>query len=488
MANELPVSRVVNVSINLQPLAAARRNFGLLCIVGSDDVIDPLERIRSYSTIDGIVSDFGVDSDVYRAATLFFSQIPRPSVLKVGRWAQEDSPAYLKGGILAGEDTNISSWNSISDGSFGLVINGSAVSITGLDFSTALNMNGVATEISNALSEHGASCVWTGDSFVFATLNTGSDQEIGYGSAVGSGTDISTKMAITETLALPLVPGMTAETALECAAALADVGGWYGLAFADTLTDEDHLAVSGFVEARTALYFVTTTNSNVLSSTMTTDLASQLKDLKRQRTYCQYSKNPWAAISAAGRAFTVNFNANRSTITLKFKQQPSIIAEGLTESQANTLAAKNCNVFVAYDNDTAIIQEGVVSSGAFFDEIHGTDWLQNAVQAELYNLLYQSKTKIPQTDDGMNQLITAVNSVMAEAVNNGLIAPGVWNADGFGGLNRGDYLPEGYYTYAPSVDDQPQSEREQRKSTVIQVAAKLAGAIHFVDVQIDINR
>ncbi|EOV4147137.1 DUF3383 family protein, partial [Yersinia enterocolitica] len=75
------------------------------------------------------------------------------------------------------------------------------------------------------------------------------------------------------------------------------------------------------------------------------------------RTLVQYSSaSPYAAASIFGRAFTVNFNGNNTTITLKFKQQPGITAESLEQSQANALKAKNCNVFVNYDNDTAIIQ------------------------------------------------------------------------------------------------------------------------------------
>ena len=145
-----------------------------------------------------------------------------------------------------------------------------------------------------------------------------------------------------------------------------------------------------------------------------------------------YSRNPYAIVSALGRAFTVNFSANRSTITLKFKQLPGVVAEGLTETQAQALEAKRCNVFAAYDNDTAIFQEGVMSGPAYFDEIHGLDWLQNAIQSETWNLLYQSKAKIPQTDAGANQIITCIEAVLGEAVNNGLVAPGTWNADGFG--------------------------------------------------------
>ena len=496
MATALSVDRVVRVTVNLQPVAAARRNFGVLCIAGSSDVIDPQERLRTYTGITGVVEDFGVDAPEYKAAELFFSQTPRPYILAIGRYVKENSPAYLKGGIVAdaggaaSADLDAGNWNTITDGSFGIVINTSGITVSGLDFSGQTNMNGVASVISAKLADDGAACKWEGDHFVISSLLSGHGQEIGYCVAAGTGTDLSTRMALTSELALPLVPGYDAETPLECATALADSGDWYGLTFADVLTDDEHVALSGFIEAsaKSRIYLATITNSRVLSSTVTDDLASRFKALSRKRCFTQYSKNQYAVCSAVGRAFTVNFNANRSTITLKFKQEPGVVAEGLKESQATALAGKNCNVFVNYDNDTAILQEGVMGSGAFFDEIHGLDWLQNALQTECYNLLYQSKTKIPQTDSGVNQIVTTIAKVLDEGVNNGLIAPGVWNADGFGQLERGEYLDTGYYIYAQPVDEQAQSEREQRKAPPIQVAVKLAGAIHFVDVIVDVNR
>ena len=491
MSRALSVDRVVRVTVNLQPKASPRRNFGVLCIAGSSDVIDPLERIRRYTGITGVVEDFGVNEPEYKAAELFFSQSPRPHTLVIGRFVKENSSAYLKGGLVHDADLDASNWNTITNGSFGIVINTRGVTVSGLDFTGQTNMNGVASVISAKLAQDDARCVWHGDHFSVVTTATGAGQEIGYAVNAGSGTDLSGRMALTSALALPLVPGFDAETSLECAAKLADRSGdWYGLVFADTLSDDEHLAVGGFIEAsaKSRIYGVTITDSRVLSSTVVNDLASRSRALSRKRTFLQYSRNPYAVCSAFGRAFTVNFNANRSTITLKFKQEPGVVAEGLTESQAAALAGKNCNVFVNYDNDTAILQEGVMSSGAFFDEVHGLDWLQNAIQNECWNLLYQSKTKIPQTDAGVNQIVTVIGKALNEGVNNGLIAPGVWNADGFGELERGEYLQSGWYIYAQPVDDQPQSEREQRKAPPIQVAAKLAGAVHSVDVQIDVNR
>lgn len=78
MAKALSVDRVVKVTINLQPLAAGRRNFGVLLIVGASDVIDMEERIRAYTGIDGVAADFGVSTPEYKAGGTVLLPIPAP--------------------------------------------------------------------------------------------------------------------------------------------------------------------------------------------------------------------------------------------------------------------------------------------------------------------------------------------------------------------------------------------------------------------------
>lgn len=284
-----------------------------------------------------------------------------------------------------------------------------------------------------------------------------------------------------------------AETVAECISTLCGYStDWYGLVIADTaLTDAEVLAVAAVIEGQNVyrIYGHTTKDPVALEASSNTDILSKLKAAKYSRTFGQYSSAvSYAAASLFGRAFTVNFNGNNTTITLKFKQQPGITAEVLTQSQANALASKNGNVFVTYNNDTAIIQEGVMSNGDFIDERHGLDWLQNYVQTNLYNLLYTSTTKIPQTDAGVTRLLSNVEQSMNQALTNGLVAPGIWNGGDIGQVTSGDTLTKGYYVYAPAVATQAQSDREARKAPVIQVACKLAGAVHFADVEINVVR
>lgn len=491
MSQGLNVSRLVSVQVNLAPLAASRRGFGTLLIAGDSAVIDGSERMRTYTDIESVAGDFGTSAPEYLAATLYFGQSPRPETLMIGRWIRTATAAFLKGAILTSTEQAMANWTGITDGSFTIDIDGTPTAVSGLDFSSETNLNGVASVINLSLS--GGTIAWDGSRFTLTSALSGASSSVSYASATGSGTDISALLKMTSSLALAPVDGFDAETAVEAVAEFADMSGaWYGLSFAaSTMPDDDALVdVAAFIEAASIsrIFGVTETDTRVLDATYTSDLASRMSDLSYKRTCVQYSANSYAVCSMMGRAFSVNFSANRSTITLMYKQEPSVVAETLTETQALTLKDKRCNVFVNYQNDTAIIQYGVMSGQAYFDEVHGLDWFADALQTAEYNLLYQSKTKVPQTDAGQNLLVNVAAGVCQEAINNGLVAAGTWNADGFGQIERGDYLSEGYYIYCAPMATQDQSIREQRIAPPIQIALKLAGAIHEIDCIVDVNR
>src|SRR5262249_51370241 len=156
---------------------------------------------------------------------------------------------------------------------------------------------------------------------------------------------------------------------------------------------------------------------------------------------------------------TIDFQGSNTMLTGKFKQEPTIMGEQLTENQAAALKSKNVNVFVFYSNDVAIVQEAVMANGYFLDERGGMDACANQVQTDLFNILYQSP-KVPQTDPGVHVLVTTVCNSLVIYVNNGFIAPGQWNGPPIGQIKTGQQLPLGYYVFAPLVASQPQSIRE----------------------------
>jgi len=285
----------------------------------------------------------------------------------------------------------------------------------------------------------------------------------------------------------------TVETVTAAVQAMLGYNTWYGLHLADSASfaTADLITIAGYIEAASAsrIFAITSSDTGCMSATSTTDVAYMAKAAGYSRTFIQYSStSSYAALSAFARGFTTDFTANNTTITLKFKTEPGVTYETITESQATALKGKNCNVYVYYNNDTAIIQEGTMANGDFFDERQGLDWLQNAVQTADFNTLYQSTTKIPQTDAGTTTRMAAIELIMDEAVNNGLLAPGVWTGGTIGSVSEGDTLTKGYYMYAEAVSAQSSSDRSARKGVPIQVAAKLAGAVHYSTVAITVVR
>lgn len=497
MAQGLSVGRLIRTTVNLSPLAAQRRGFGTLLVLGDSDVMSPSDNPVPYITLESVGAVYGTTAPEYLEAQAYFGQTPKPRQIMMGRWARTDTAAVLRAGVLNATEQLMSNWTSFTTGTFTVGVGDPSVEfdVTVPTLAAETNLNGVATKITAGLTTAaaGVTCVWDGDQFVFTTTDTGASAAITYLTPMGSGQDMSTALKGTSALAAPPTQGFDAEAPVDAVLRMANKSAlWFGLTFAATVkpTDDQNIAVAALIEGLELerMFGVTITNTNVLDSAVTTDLASRLKALKYNRTGVQYSANEHAYAGLFGRAFSVNFAANRSTITLMYKQEPGIVAEYIDEGQAQTLKAKNCNVFVNYVNDTVIIQYGVQSSGAYFDEIHGLSWFKDALQNAEYNLLYTSKTKVPQTDPGQNELVTTASAACEEAVNNGLAAPGQWNADGFGQLERGDYLPLGYYIWTSPLALQDQSVRETRTAPPLQIALKLAGAFQELDIIVDVNR
>lgn len=491
----LSINDVVNVSVDLSPLSAPMRNFGILLIVGhTDKVITTDERYRIYSDIDGVAADFGESDPEYAAATLFFEQSPQPSILYIGRWAKTASAGQLEGGTLTAAQQAISNFTAITSGGFSITFDGGAATVvSGVDLSGATNLNGVAALIEAELPV-GTECIWDAvqGCFRIYSATTGASSSV----SVMTDTPLSQAMRGTAALGAEAITGIAAETALAGLQAIAgQTTEWYACMYAlaadDDLNEAAYTAVANYIQAANPrhIFGINTQDTATIDPNDSTDIASVLGALDLNRTLVQYSGNSLNAVASLfGRMLTVDFTANNSTITLKFKSEPGVTAEILTETQATALNTKHCNVFAAYEGAISIIQQGQMVNGEFIDVIHGTDWLANAIQMANYNLLVTSATKIPQTDAGMNQLINATTEACQLGVFNGLIAPGRWNAGNIGRLKSGDYLPAGFYVYAPPMSSQLQATREQRIAPTQQVAVKLAGAIHFADVIISVNR
>lgn len=498
MAVGLAVSDVVNVQVVLSPSAVPVRNFGTLLIMGPSDVIDVVQRLRPYTSLSGVASDFGTTAPEYFAAAAFFSQNPQPQQCYIGRWAQNGSSAILRGGVFTAnaQAALLASLNAISTGTMTISVDGTSHPLSALSFSSATSLNAVAGIIGTALPSAAVSWDPVNGRFNIESKTLGTSSTMSYATNSGTGIDVSATLQLTSATASSIVAGIAAETPVSATATMSNLrNDWYGLMFAPTVSTDinttSYLAIAAFIEAASParIFGYTTLDPNVGVSTNTTNIAYQMKAMNYTRTFGQYSStNPYAVGSIFGRAFSVDFTAQNSVITLDFKQEPGITAETITEAFSQSLIANNCNVFVNYSNSAAILQPGVMANGGWFDVIYTTDWYANNLQTALFNALYTTPTKIPQTEAGINQLVAVAENCGAQAVTNGMLAAGVWTGPPIGSIVTGQTLTKGYYTYTIPLSSQSASDRAARKSPTIQQAIKLAGAVQSVNAIVTVNQ
>lgn len=504
MPSTLPINRLVNVTVTLTPEAAQAQDLQTLLLIGNNGNFP--DRYKDYSTFEEVTNDFVSTDPEYKSAQLWFSQVPQPTTLKIGRWVEGTGPAVgakwycsTPGGLI--------NFGQIGQAQYSIKVNG--VWYTTAVFNPALpgGSPDYTTVAANIEANQPIGIPWPVD---VAYSASGSGRFIfsissGYGVAIEDMIDGGGAWGGNSGFVRTCLRGLREQGAYGVAGYdpgsiedelnffITELGQtWYALMMAvDSLTDQEVLGVAGTIEATTTkhIFAVNTSDANTLIPGNTTCIAAQLQELGYKRTLVQYQKTPgFAAASLLGRALTTNWNGVGTAITLAFKTEPGIVPEYLNSTQANALRDANVNAFLAFNNGTAIILNGVMIGGTFIDVITGTDWLAVTLQNSLYNVLYTSTTKIPQTDAGMHVLLTVAESVCIQAVINGLLAPGTWNSNGFGVLKYGDFMPKGYYIYAPPVGTQNPADRVARKSVPITIAAKLAGAVHEVAVAVTVNQ
>lgn len=279
-------------------------------------------------------------------------------------------------------------------------------------------------------------------------------------------------------------PESATEAVTACRAANND---WYACYVVDA-TSEDIEAVAAAVEAMKpeSAYFYTTADEAVKSGT-TGNIMEKLKNKSYKRTFGQYSTTAHAATAVMGYAMGANTGGANSAYTLAYKTLAGVTPEPLSTTEAQKILEQNGNIYTQYGAKYNLLVQGKMASGVHFDEVLNLDMLTAEIQIGATNALVAAK-KIPQTDDGVALLISAIEEQCEKSVLRGAIAPGVWKAAPILSLQNGDTLSKGYLVLAGSIASQSQEERDARKAPPIYVPVKLAGAIEHAVINVTVNR
>lgn len=282
---------------------------------------------------------------------------------------------------------------------------------------------------------------------------------------------------------------LESETYLEAVKACREKDSEWYVVFCCDATNEDTLAIAEYIEAASpsSYYFYNTQERALLEGTEG-NVGSILKGKLYRRVLGQYSTdNNYAAASIMGYAMGANTGTRNSAYTLAYKTEPGVTAEALTSNQVRNIKNENVNVYINRGEYYNVFEQGHSASGIPFDEMINLDKFANDIQLSVMDELYRNP-KVAQTEGGMTLLFNAIKEPCVQANRIGFIASGVWKGQTILDLEYGDTVPDGYLLQSESFDEQSQADREARKSPSIYIALKLAGAIEFVVIQVDVNR
>ncbi len=428
------IDPIVSVTITAETLTPEETNFGLPLIAGYFPTTVFPERVRSYSSPTEMVADgFGAQDPIVRAAQKLI-QNPKVSEFKIGRRA-----------LPMSQSIELTPNNTTE----GFVVQ---VTVTAPDGTTTLvsRTNGAAetpTTIATALTP-----LLTAIAGVTATDNTGS---------VSVDADTAGDLFDFSGIAGLAVLDETADPgiATDLAAIATEDSDFYGLLL-DSNSKAEIAAAAAWAEALTKIAGFSNADEEVLDDTAG-NIAETLEAAAYDRSYFLWNR---AVLSYAGIAWMGDrFPSDPGSSTWKFKQLSGITVDKLSTTQKNNLTSNNANFYISIASIPTTC-EGTMASGRFIDITRTIDAFVDQTQVELFQLL-SNLPKLPYTNASVSLVKSILRGVIRE----------------FQGDQALDPETEPVIT-APLVQDVSSVDRGNRLLPDINFSARLAGAIHSIQI------
>lgn len=497
------ISRVINVALLPQGRTAATINMNAVCVVTSEQgVLTSAERYRAYASSSEVETDWGSASDVAAYARTVFGSKVNPT--KVGgafivgfyRAATETvaaASAVLRGAQLV-EATVVDALQLIDDGSFTVSVDGGAVALTGLDFTSVGSLADVVTVLDAAITASGATVTLSNSRIVITSDTTGATSTITLATNGATGTPVATLLGLIDGSGAVATQGAASttldpETKVAALSAIKAQVQFRGVCFIDQILDAEVPALREWTQAESVLMYSVWSGSDYFAKSVADNpvWATTIGGFDTFRMLYSQAGDRRLAAAYMARAHTVNFNAQNSALTMNLKEL-NAVPEDYTETELNQAKAVGLDVYTLIKDTPNVLTSNKNSP---IDDVYNLISYVDACEVGAFNFLRGTSTKVPQTTPGMNALVDSLEKVSTQYVRAAFIAPGTWlSPDSFG--DQQTFLrnieQNGYYWLAGPISEQSQADRDARKSTVIQHAIKFAGAIESVDVVINFNR
>jgi hypothetical protein len=431
----MSIEKIVNINISLQTATVERAGFGRALILGSNASF--AEDVRLYTSLSAVADDFLTTDDEYKAAAKLFSQPVKPPDVLIGKRATP---------VAQVNDIEIT---TLEDADYTVTINGTP--FTHVPGGVPTNSSAVVTAL--------IALITAGSEPVTATASGIAPDEDLVLTADNAG-EAFTVAVTTNMTNVATTPSVGVQSDLTGIVDGSDLGKtWYALILTSRTTYEVTEAAL-WIEANKRLYIAGNGDSDIITA-VSTDVASVLAAKNYNRTAVLYSGDQANFPEAAW--LGVMLPKDPGSATWVFKTLAGNVADELTDTEETNAIGKNATVYIergGVDN-TQNAEGGQVASGEWIDVIRGIDWLEARLEENIYTVLV-TVDKVPFTDNGIDQIVNAMQEILELAVTRGVL--------------------DTYIINRPDAADFTAAQKATRQLTGISFTGTLQGAIHKITI------
>jgi len=361
------------------------------------NAFDPPTIYKVYASLDEIAEDFEVGTSGYDAGVAFFNQEAGGNFLIITSYIPL-VPATA--GKYTSLTQTLSNYTPISDGSFNVTIDGTALDILGLDFTAPVtDIDGVAAVIDDVIT--GATVTADTDIITITSDNTGATSSILNITTAASGTDISTY----------LVGGTSIDGTDQEGSTLADF-------YKDILDNKnipyflystvdygyndqeviDLLTFNDAIEIDKRFVLVASSDPAIHDETSIDDLAylMKLKEYNYSSLIYNNNNNDSEYISLA--LLSRYASQNPGTLSLYGKSLKGITTSKLGTTLNSNILSKNANIY-DIDRDFNIFKRETTASSLDIITVTGFIYVEDRTTRVIMEL-YNTEAKITLDDQG----------------------------------------------------------------------------------------
>lgn len=444
----------------------------------------------SFSTAKEVGAFFGYESNEYKVGSQYFAGVTNQTKTIKTLWFGRDLTAVGSAWIRGGVSPDLATLKAITNGGFNIDLNGSAVSISGVDLSAATSFSDVATTLTAEFTNAAVTYDTVLKQFIITSTTTGASSTIGYGSAPSSGTDLSAALGLTQALGAVLSQGNDALTVAENMDRITGVTrNFVGFTTLTAVSDSVAVEYAAWADLDDDyVYFYHSNDSNLLSKS--TNTSSVPVNLQAYNTTASIFGDAYDAAFMLAIGASIKWDSANALKTWFAKSASGLNAKVLSDTEAEALESIRCNYvgqFATRNAEFTLLNRGCLSGTqyGFIDVLYGAIWLRARLQRGLMDC-FAGSNRIPYTQQGYGVLATFIAEAIEEALGNGVIDVGLAISDGeritimneIGEDISVELLNNGYWY---KISDPTANARADRQSPVMAMYYTYAGSVQQIE-------